>query len=682
MTKSEAKKRIEKLSDQIAEHRYRYHVLDDPTVSDAVYDSLTIELRQIEQLFPELVQEDSPTNRVAGTPLEKFEKVSHTFPILSLQDAFSAEDLENWQQRISKLTSENLNYFCELKFDGLAVVLYYKKGVLETAATRGDGKIGENVTQNIRTIKTIPLKLRPLKGKHTKQWTIPDELIVRGEVVMTKKTFDKVNKHQEKVGGTIYANPRNVAAGSVRQLDPQVTASRNLQFMAFEVMSDVGQQTHAQVHEFLTEVGFKVDAHTTQAKDLTEVEKFIKKWEPKRNNLDFQCDGAVVIVDDIATEKQLGSVGKAPRWMVAYKFPAEQATTVVEDIQIQVGRTGALTPVAHLRPVQVAGTTVSRATLHNEDEIARLDVRVGDTVVIQKAGDIIPDVVEVLPKMRSGKEKKITFPATCPACDSPVERKAGEAAHYCTNQDCFARTRENLYHFVSRKAYNIEGLGPKILDQLIEVGLIKDASDLFTLTEGDLRPLERFADKSAENLVASIAAAKTIELSRFIYALGIRHVGEETAHLLAEQIHTNFQLPTSNFLDGMQQITVEQLESIDEIGPIVAQSIHDYFHNNKNIFFIERLFQNGVTLKTFQLPTSNFQLQGLTFVLTGELEHLTRDQAKDTIRALGGKVTGSVSKKTDFVVAGANPGSKHAKALELGIEILDEKQFLKVTKQV
>lgn len=704
LNKSEAKERIRKLIEQIEEYRYRYHVLDDPTVSDAVYDSLTKELRELEACYPEFSSPDSPTMRVAGKPLEKFIKAPHQYPILSLQDAFSIDELGEWEKRIQKIVpGEVFSYFCELKLDGLAIILTYRKGELIMGATRGDGKTGEDVTQNLKTIGSIPLKLR-LPGKDARfqipdsrsqekgassvegrmqkikhNWHIPDELVIRGEVVMTKKVFAGLNEERKKKGEPLYANPRNAAAGAIRQLDPKVTAERKLDFFAYEVLSDFGQQTHEEVHEFLRASGFKVDSRGTYCSGMSAVKGYLKAWEPKRNSdeLVYQCDGVVVIINSIEHERKLGFVGKAPRWMIAYKFPAEQATTIVEGIEVQVGRTGALTPVAWLAPVAVAGTTVSRATLHNEDQIRRLDVRIGDTVVIQKAGDIIPEVVEVLTRMRKGTERKFHFPTQCPVCGSPVVRHEGEVAKYCPNRSCAARTREQLYHFVARKAFDIEGLGPKIIDQLVDVGLVRDAADIFTLTSGDLQPLERFAEKSAHNLINAIEKRKRVELTRFIYALGIRHVGEETARVLAEYTSSKFKVQSSKLINAFTSLTLEDLERVSDVGPIVAESIYGYFHDRKNIEFIEKLFLNGVRIKEsrFEIPDSRFQ--GMTFVLTGTLVKLTRDEAADKIRSLGGKVASSVSKKTNFVVAGTEPGSKFEKAKELGVKIIDETEFIK-----
>lgn len=672
MTKSEAQKRIAKLIETIDDYRYRYHVEDDPTVTDDVYTSLTKELEDIEREFPELKSEHTPTSRVGSQPLDKFEKVPHEVRLLSLNDVFSFEELDEWETRVQKLAPDNkLEYYAEVKMDGLAIALTYDNGVLQMGATRGDSRIGENVTHNIKTIHAIPLKLR---GKN-----IPKHIIVRGEAYIPRKDFEVINKKQEEKGEVLFANPRNAAAGAIRQLDPAIAAERKLAFFAFAVLNDVGQQTITEVHTWLKELGFPVLTLGKHCKTMQEVKDFCVEMEKKRDSMPYQIDGVVVTINDIAVFNELGVVGKAPRGAAAYKFPAERATTVVEDIILQVGRTGALTPVAVMKPVQVAGTTVSRATLHNEDEIKRLDVRIGDTVVIQKAGDIIPDVIEVITNLRTGKEKKFTFPKEF--MGSPVERKEGEAAYYVTDKNLYAIQKERIVHFVSKKAFNVDGLGPQIIEQLMEEGLVKDPSDLFTLTADDLHPLERFAEKSAENLVQSLDAAKEIQLARFIYALGIRHVGEETSVLLSQHLITNCTnslITKENFIEEIQKLTQEQLENIPDIGPKVAESIYDYFHDEESIRFIEKLFAHGITIQSQKSEASSQKFSGKTFVLTGSLGSLTRDDAKEKIRHAGGKISSSVSKNTDYVIAGADPGSKYDKAVELGIEILEESEFMQL----
>jgi DNA ligase (NAD+) len=676
MHKQEAKNRAGKLRSKIDELRYRYHVLDDPKVSDDIYDSLTRELKKIEHAFPEVKTSDSPTERIGGKALDKFVKVPHSQRMLSLNDAFNFAELEAWEKRICRLLPADTKfaYFAEVKLDGLAVALTYEEGFLKTGATRGDGLAGEDVTQNLKTIHAIPLKLRNSSP--------PKRLEVRGEVYIKKKDFAQLNQEQKRNDAPAFANPRNTAAGAIRQLDAKVAAAKKLSFYAYDLVTDLGQKTHQASHKLARQLGLPVTPHAERCAKLAAVERFYQKIYRLRAKLPYQIDGIVVNVNSIDVYKKLGIVGKAPRGAVAYKFPAERATTQILDIQLQVGRTGALTPVAIMQPVQVAGSTVSRATLHNEDEIARLGVKIGDTVVIQKAGDIIPDVVEVLKDLRTGKEKNFHWPKQF--MGSPVTRKKGEAAHYVTDGKLPVVQREKFYHFVSKKAFDIAGLGPKIIDALLDSGLVNDAADIFKLNEKDLAPLERFAEKSAENLVASIEKAKKQDLARFIYALGIRHVGEETAILLAQNAATSNQQPVTsiNFIKAFQTFSLEQLEAAHDIGPVVAKSIFDYFQDKGNIELIERLFKNGVNIKSSQpaWPTGGSsvvgrKLSGKTFVLTGTLNKMTRDEAKQKIRSAGGSVSAAVSKNTNFLVAGEKPGSKYDKAKKLDIKIIDEEMF-------
>ena len=675
MTKQEAKQRAEKLRKVIDDYRYRYHVLNDPTVSDEVYSQLIQELRNIEERYPDLITPDSPTQRVAGKPLEYFEKVDHKIPMLSLNDIFSDDELYKWEERIKKLLPQtDFDYICEVKIDGLAVSLIYEDGVFVQGATRGDGRYGEDVTLNLKTIHSIPLKLKkPVKGR----------LEVRGEVYLKKDDFEKINRENKRKGLPLFANPRNAAAGSIRQLDPQVAASRNLSFYVWDIPEGADVKTHYEVHKLAFDLGFPVEKHFEVCRNLGEVKKYYHKIMNIREKLDYQIDGIVVSVNQIELFKKLGVVGKAPRGSVAYKFPAEKATTVIENIHWQVGRTGKLTPVALLKPVSLAGTTVSRATLHNWDEIKRLDVRIGDQVVVQKAGDIIPDIVEVIKGLRNGKEKRIAPPQRCPICSSPVTKKDGEVDYYCTNKNCYAVQREKIYHFVSKKAFDIEGLGPKIIDQLIETGLISDAADIFALSQEDLVPLERFAEKSADNIISSIEKSKVIDINRFLFALGIRYVGEETARLIASHRFKKFTYPISesNFTENFKKLNTDDLISIEGIGDAVAKSVVDFFADSENVNFIKKLFKNGVKIKPFTPKhKGNLKLEGKVFVLTGTLSSMTRDEAKKIISDLGGRVSSSVSKNTDYVVAGSDPGSKFEKAQKLGITILNEEQFLNMIK--
>jgi DNA ligase (NAD+) len=680
MKKIDAKNRIKKLREQIEDLRYRYHVLDDPGVSDEVYDSLTREVKVLEQEFPELIDFDSSLDRVGGRPLDKFVKVQHQVRMLSLNDAFSKEELADWEKRTKKILvnalaeskAEPLNFFAEVKLDGLAISLIYENGYFIRGATRGDGFIGEDITQNLKTINSIPLKLRG---------DFPQYLEVRGEAIMTKKVLEQLNKKQTAENKPPFANTRNAAAGSLRQLDSKLSAERNLQFFAYDIP---GQQTadrrlltatHSAKHQLLRILGFKtLETHELLAKDLSEVEKFIDKIEKLREGFPFGMDGIVISIDQLSYQQTLGVVGKAPRYMVAYKYPAEKATTVIRDVKFNVGRTGVLTPLAMFDPTLVAGSTISKATLHNMDQINRLDIRIGDTVVIQKAGDVIPEVVEVLPKMRSGKEKKVKVPALCPVCAADVEQRAiGESktssvAYYCTNPKCPAKNRRGMQHFVA--VLDIYEVGPKILDRLQEEGLISDAADLFKLKKSDLEGLERFGEKSAENIIRSIEEHRKVSLSKFIYALGILHVGEQTAEDLAQAYGT---------LENLISASQDAINNLENIGPVVSKSVYEYFHSKESLKYVKELQNNGVEILV-QAKKAAGKLTGKTFVITGTLETMSRDEARVKIKALGGKISESVSKLTDYVVVGKEAGSKKDKAEKLRIAILDEKKFLELVK--
>jgi DNA ligase (NAD+) len=832
--------RIEKLRAEIDRLRYEYHVQGNPAVDDVVYGSLMAELAGLEEAHPEFRSDTSPTMRVGGKALDAFVKVRHKVRQWSFNDIFSFEELCAWEGRVKKLADRlpgmpyseedekkegkrdsvtchmspvTLSYCTEVKIDGLKVILEYEKGKLIRASTRGDGLVGEDVTHNVRTIKSIPLVLNA-----------PVSLIAVGEVWMPKKELARLNAEREKAGEEPFANTRNVAAGSIRQLDPKIAGSRNLDSFVYDIDwmetsnqqsttynrqlttnkkrftgnnlqqeereqqqkinqqpsthnpqqesgkdneedADSGRQssvvsrwsvpqTQTEELEFLQKLGFKVNPLHRHFESVAEIQAYYKEIENRKKDEAYDIDGLVIKIESKEVQEALGYTGKAPRWGIAYKFPAERTTTVVEDIVVQVGRTGALTPVAHLRGVRVAGSVVSRATLHNEDEIRRLDVRIGDTVVIQKAGDVIPEIVEVLPNMRNGNERVFVMPRECPICGSPVRRQTthdprpttknkeqmikegkwemenGEqktenpdsasnsnfpansagrqlpdssslspvtgnlspnlsVAHYCTNPKCFAVELEKLIHFVSRKGFNIDGLGERIVEQLVQEGLVSNAGDFFELTQGDLEPLERFAEKSAVNLIEAIRKSKTIPLEKFLFALGIRYVGEETALLIASAIKSRLQV-TGYRLQEIQnprelaevfaQITEEQWEGIEGIGPKSAGSLTAWFRDEENQKMLEKMTSLGVAFATHNLqPTTyNPDFQGKTFVLTGELSRFTRDEAKDRIRQYGGKVTGSVSAKTDYVVAGENPGSKYEKAKELGVAIVDEGGFIKM----
>jgi len=687
MSKQEAKERIEKLSKLINHYRYSYHVLDRQEISDEALDSLKKELFDLELNYPELIRQDSPTQRVAGKPLPKFEKYQHRLPMLSFNDAFSSQDMHDWLERAKRLLSDEeikkIDFFCEPKLDGLAIELVYRNGVLEVGSTRGDGRVGEDVTQNLRTIEAIPLKLRDpgqiaddlrrsgrVKMAEAVESKGLAEVVARGEVIITKKEFDLINKRQAEAGLPQFANPRNLAAGSIRQLDPRMAADRHLDSNCYSLASDYGQETHEQAHAFLEAAGFKTNNKFSKyCRTLTDVFVFHEYWYKNRQKLPYEIDGIVVTINTNVLFDKLGVVGKAPRGAIAYKFPLKQTTTVVEDILVQVGRTGALTPVAILKPVEVGGVMISRATLHNEDEIRRLGLKIGDTVVVGRAGDVIPDILKVLPELRTGKEHNFRMPRTCPICGGGVAKKESEAVWRCVNPDCFAVQERSLGYFVSRAAFNIDGLGPKIINHLLDEGLIRDAADIFDLKEGDLLPLERFAEKSAKNLVNSIAQKKRISLPRFIYSMGIRNVGEETARALADEF--------GNF-EKIGEASVEQLQRVADIGPVVAQSVYEWFARPKNRRLVQKLFTAGVTIEPYKKTAG--KLAGMAFVITGTLTLFSRQEAKDLVRELGGQSSESVSKNTDYLVAGANPGSKLAKARQLGVKILNEEEFKKMTE--
>lgn len=668
MDKKQAKQRIEKLKKEIRHHGYLYHVLDKPEISDAAWDSLKHELYKLEQKYPEFITPDSPTQRVGGKPLAKFEKVRHKIPMLSIEDVFSEEELEAWQEKIQKLVlNEKLNYFTEMKIDGFGIALIYKNGSFFQGATRGDGRIGENVTQNLRTIGSIPLCLRePYENKSVE---------IRGEVYMSKKAFEKANKQRKKEGLALYANPRNTAAGSIRQLDPKLAASRDLNFLAYDLVTDLGQTTHQEKHQITRVLGFKTDQGKF-CKNLKEVITFWKKVKKARKKLPYQIDGVVVNVNSNELFERLGVIGKTRRANIALKFPAKQATTIIENIKIQIGRTGALTPVAYLKPIQVGGTTISRATLHNEDEIKRLRVKIGDTVIIQRAGDVIPDVVQVLPRLRTGKEKEFHMPKKCPVCGSAIIRPKGEAVHRCVNPRCKRVQRKKLHHFVSKKTFDIVGLGPKIINQLVKQGLISNPADIFQLRYEDLVNLERFAKKSAENTIKAIEESKIIPLHKFIFSLGIRHVGEESAISLAAHFSS---------LENLKKAGIDDLLKIKDTGEVMASSIYNWFRDKKNTELLNKFKQVGIKIRNPKREIRNkFKIRNKNFlnkivVLTGELESMTRDEAKEKIRELGGDISNSVSKNTDFVIAGVEPGSKYDKAKKLGIEIINEEEFLKLS---
>ncbi|MEX0650364.1 MAG: NAD-dependent DNA ligase LigA [Candidatus Andersenbacteria bacterium] len=657
MKKQEADERIKKLRHEIDHHRYLYHVLDEPEISDAALDSLKKELQDLEDEFPELQTPDSPTQRVGGQPLPEFEQVSHTTRMLSLQDVFDIDDLKQWEKRNQKIIPGSYEYFVELKIDGVAISLMYEDGRLQSAATRGDGLVGENVTHNIRTIEAIPLFLR----KHSS-----GRVEIRGEIYILKADFKRLNTQRAKEDLPLFANPRNIAAGSIRQLDPAMAAKRPLRFFAWEITEGVPIKSRQEEYALLRELGFAVPPNARLCKSLIEVKEYIDAEEKKRLKQPFQVDGLVLKINDLSITTRLGVVGKAPRGSIAYKFAAEEATTVVEEIVVQVGRTGALTPVAHLRPVQVAGTTVSRATLHNIDEVQRKDVRVGDTVIIHKAGDIIPEVVQSLPALRPAGSKPFRMPKRCPVCNSPVAHEEGGVVIRCTNSQCFSQQRERILHAVGRVGFDIEGLGEKIVEQMLQEGLIEEVPDLWELTEGDLQQLEGFAEKSANNLVTEIHSRTQISLGRFLVALGIPHVGVVTAQDLARTFST---------LDRLVSVTPEDFERVEGVGAKVATAMYQYLHSKEMQHLLKRYEQVKVRIVP---EKKNGPLSGKTFVFTGSLGEMTRDEAKQLVIRAGGRVASTVGQQVDYVVVGEDAGSKGKKAQELKLHILSPEEFRKL----
>ena len=665
--KRDAAKQVERLRAEIRRHEYQYFVADDPEISDAAFDRLVNQLKQLEAAHPELLTPDSPTQRVGGAPREGFQTFRHKTPMVSLDNAFSLEDLQAFDRRVRELIGrEKIDYVCEHKFDGLSMSLVYEKGTLVRGITRGDGATGEDVTPNAKTIRSIPLSI---DSTILKKAGLPGSFEVRGEAMMTRKAFEELNEQQEQLGGKQFANPRSAAAGAVRVLDPTITASRRLEFFAYYLLVDgrVPKKRHSEVLEALNVLQFKVSKDWKLCHGIDEAEKYISQWDLKREKLPYEIDGIVIKVDEIGLQNELGYTAKAPRWAIAYKYPAHQETTVVNEIKIQVGRTGVLTPVAHLEPVQVGGVKVSRSTLHNMDEIERLGLHAGDTVVVERAGEVIPHVVKVV---KHGKEeKRFRMPEKCPVCGTRVHHIEGEVAYRCVNVSCPARRRESILHFAGRHAMNIDGLGDKLVDQLVEKGLVKDAADLYKLRLDDLAGLERMAEKSAQNLLNEIAASKKNSLSRLIYALGIRFVGERTARLLANHFGS---------MDEMTKATSEQLTEVAEVGPKVAEGVLEFFSEAANRKLIERLRAAGVNMKSERQVPMSAKLAGKTFVFTGTLAHRTREEAEALVAAHGGKAGGSVSKKTSYVVVGTDPGSKYDKAKSLAVPILEEAQFEKL----
>lgn len=670
---SAIQQRCDALRRQLDDHNYRYYVLDDPSVPDAEYDRLFRELQQLETEYPALVTADSPTQRVGSTPLSAFPAITHQVPMLSLGNVFDADSLQAFVKRVQRelddrgLASETPEFCCEPKLDGLAISLVYEKGRLVQGVTRGDGQTGEGITENLKTLRSIPLVLR----REAADAPVPEWLEVRGEVYMPRQAFEAMNEKAREAGEKTFANPRNAAAGSLRQLDPRITASRPLEFTAYQIArisAGFGVETHWQAMHQLKGWGFKISGRLQVVQGYQGLQQFCDDLAAARDALPFDIDGAVLKLNDLRLQAELGFRAREPRWATAYKYPAQEEITQLLDVEFQVGRTGAVTPVARLQPVQVAGVTVANATLHNMDEVERLDVRLGDTVIVRRAGDVIPQIVRVVLEQRPATTRPVLAPERCPVCDSHVERAEGEAVYRCTGGlYCAAQRKEALKHFASRKALDIEGLGEKLIDQLVEGERVKSPADLYRLTQEQLAGLERMAEKSAANLVAALETSKTTTLARFIYALGIREVGEATAANLARYFGT---------LDSLMQASVETLLAVDDVGPIVAQHLHAFFSEPHNQDSIQDLLAQGIHWPETERRREDLPLTGQTWVLTGSLENLTRDQAKARLEALGAKVSGSVSKKTSQVVAGAAAGSKLEKAESLGVPVMDEAALL------
>lgn len=658
---------IERLRDHIRQHEYLYYVEDNPEISDAAFDRMMSQLKALEAEHPELVTPDSPTQRVGGQPREGLQPVRHSTPMISLDNCFSIEDLRAFDHRVRETTGrEKIDYVGEHKFDGFSLSLTYEGGRLVRGVTRGDGTTGEDVTPNVKTIRSIPLSVEPALLKKA---GLPTSFEVRGEVIMTRKAFQAMNEQQQELGLKVFANPRNAAAGSVRVLDPKITASRRLDFFAYYLLANgrVPKKRLSEALETLSTLHFKASDDWQLCRSLTEVERYISDWESEREKLAYEIDGIVIKVDEISLQNELGFTSKAPRWAIAYKYPAHQETTVVKEILVSVGRTGVLTPFAVFEPVQIGGVTVVKSTLHNADEVERLNVHAGDTVLVERAGEVIPHVLKVV---KHGKEERpFKMPEKCPVCGTRVHRREGEVAYRCVNVSCPARMRESMIHYAGRHAMNIDGLGEKIVEQLLERGLVKDYADLYKLDVPTLANLERMAEKSAENLVGEIQASKKNSLDRLIYAIGIPFVGERTAQLLASHFGS---------MDKLADASAEELMEVGEVGPKIAEGVREFFSEGPNRKLIERLKQAGVNMKAERKAQVSAKFAGKTFVFTGTLANRTREEAEALVASHGGKAGGSVSKKTSYVVVGTDPGSKFDKAKSLGVPIVTEAQFEKL----
>jgi len=663
--------KVESLRERIRHHEYRYYVLDDPEISDAEFDRLMNDLKKLEAANPELVTLDSPTQRVGGKPREGFVKVGHSTPMLSLDNAYSEEELRNWERRVHDLSGRtDVEYVCELKLDGMSLALRYEGGKLVRGITRGDGSTGEDVTSNVRTVRSVPLSV---SAERLKKAGIPPDFEVRGEMLMPITSFKRMNEEREKHGLSVFANPRNATAGTVRQLEPSITAQRQLDYFTYMLLADGRTifNKHWETLNALDAAGFKVNPRRAPATNFDEVWKFISHWEEKRETLPYEIDGVVIKVNSTAMQRELGFTGKAPRWAIAYKYAARSGITQIEGIHVQVGRTGKLTPVAELKPVPIGGTTVSRATLHNMDEIERLGVKIGDWVEVERGGDVIPKVVRVVDdKDHPRGHKSFHMPDKCPVCGGHVVRTEGEVDHRCINQKCPAKLRETILHFASRGVMNIDGMGDALVTQLTDRKMVKDVADIYKLTKDDLLKLERMGEKSAQNVLGEIERSKKLPLERVIYGLGIRFVGERTAQFLAEHFGA---------LDELVKAGEEELQQVEEVGPRIAKSIVEFFAEPKNRELVDELRAAGLTLRGKKKERGT-KLAGKTFVLTGTLANYSRDEAKKLIEDAGGKVMGSVSKKTDYVVAGADAGSKLDKATELGVTVIEEKEMKELAR--
>ena len=660
--KSAIEQKIESLREQIRKHDYSYYVLNQPEISDQKYDQLLGELKKLEQQNPEFITPDSPTQRVSGEPIEGFKQVKHSIEMLSIDNTYNADELRAFDERVAKgLETKNYSYVVELKIDGLAISLRYEKGILALGATRGDGSTGDNVTNNIRTVKAIPLSLRG---------DVPDVLEIRGEVYMPKKAFEKLNEEREQQEQALFANPRNAAAGSLKLLDAKITSQRNLSFFAYALgqTSKPFAKTHYESLGKFKKIGLPVNPNIKKAENIEQVIEICNHWDKKRFELPYQIDGMVIKIDRLDQREMLGATGRAPRWCISYKFAAEQAQTKVISIDVQVGKTGILTPVANFEPVLLAGTTVKRASLHNFDEIDRLDVREGDTVIIEKAGEIIPQVVEVKKEFRAKGAKPFNPPVKCPQCGSKVEKDEDGVYIRCISSNCPAQLKEKLRYFAGRDQMDIENLGPALIEQLVDKGLVKDFADLYKLDIFAVAPLERMAQKSAQNVLDGIEKSKSQSLARLVAALGIRHVGIQNAEILAKQLGS---------IEQLKKATAEEFTKIEQIGPVLAKSIYEYFHDNNNLKIIDKLIASGVNPTQKQTKQSD-KLVGKTFVVTGTLESFSRSQIEQTIKENGGKISSSVSKKTDYVLAGVEAGSKLDKAQQLGVKVINEKEFMKM----